>query len=649
MGKKILRQIPAVIFAFLFLTIGIFPAYAEENVKISFGFDLDADGKIFEYRLDWWQQEVPTDGWYYITLPAEVKGKTVRVNLTGSRRMTLNGTEVKDGDVIAAPSKTENSFSIGDKSGTLYVLYTSNIPGVFIDTASCDMSKVYSDKSHKEPGKITILNNGKVEYAGDLDYIKGRGNSSWSQIKKPFNIKLSEKADLFGYGKSKNWCLLADYVDVTHLRNKTAVDFADSVGLEYSSKSEIVDLFIDGEYIGNYTLIEKVEIGENRVEITDLEKLNEEINSGMDLKDCSLGGVRGEGSETTFGGYKYADVPINPVDITGGYLLECELNYRYDNEVSGFVTDYGQPMILKSPEYASKAQVEYIRDYYQQFEDAVLSDDGYNSRGKHYSDYMDIDSMVKMYVFQEYVKNLDAGITSFYLYKDVGGKLVAAPVWDFDMALGHLYRVGNIELSESKGFLATGRMIDNGGYTIVSLLARRPEFRQRACREWENNFRPKIDELLQKVDDLNNRVKDSTFIDKNRWTEGFARPIGDVKIWRDDKVVQLKDFLYMRAKFMDEAFSTDNMFVTYYANGGSKAMLDKGYYNETDNKVTLDKCRFDYGKREFLGWNTQPDGSGESYEAGQEIELTDNLVLYAQWSKLSLFEIIGEFFSNLFG
>ena len=37
--------------------------------------------------------------------------------------------------------------------------------------------------------------------------------------------------------------------------------------------------------------------------------------------------------------------------------------------------------------------------------------------------------------------NLDSGITSFYLYKDSDltgdGKLHAAPVWDFDVALGN--------------------------------------------------------------------------------------------------------------------------------------------------------------------------------------------------------------------
>lgn len=34
----------------------------------------------------------------------------------------------------------------------------------------------------------------------------------------------------------------------------------------------------------------------------------------------------------------------------------------------------------------------------------------------------------------------------------------------------------------------------------------------------------------------------------------------------------------------------------------------------------------------FSGWNTKPDGSGEKYGPGQDITLTENLTLYAQWS-----------------
>lgn len=68
-----------------------------------------------------------------------------------------------------------------------------------------------------------------------------------------------------------------------------------------------------------------------------------------------------------------------------------------------------------------------------------IPNDGYttDSKGERHalSDYIDIESLARMYLLQEFSMNLDSGITSFYLYKDSDltgdGKLHAAPVWDF--------------------------------------------------------------------------------------------------------------------------------------------------------------------------------------------------------------------------
>ena len=35
--------------------------------------------------------------------------------------------------------------------------------------------------------------------------IKGRGNSTWRNPKKPYKIKLDEEADIFGLGANKHW------------------------------------------------------------------------------------------------------------------------------------------------------------------------------------------------------------------------------------------------------------------------------------------------------------------------------------------------------------------------------------------------------------------------------------------------------------
>ena len=84
--------------------------------------------------------------------------------------------------------------------------------------------------------------------------IKIRGNSTSELSKKPYNFKLDKKTNVLGVGKSKKWCLLANYLDPTLLRNKIALDFAQRAGVEVYCKSTFVDVYINGELQGNYLL-----------------------------------------------------------------------------------------------------------------------------------------------------------------------------------------------------------------------------------------------------------------------------------------------------------------------------------------------------------------------------------------------------------
>ena len=76
---------------------------------------------------------------------------------------------------------------------------------------------------------------------------------------------------------------------------------------------------------------------------------------------------------------------------------------------------------------------------------------------------------------------------------------------------------------------------------------------------------------------------------------------------------------------------TENEYdVTYNANGGSGDAMSAthGHYvTISDNSYTAPSGKI------FVEWNTANDGSGASYNPGDEIELTANLPLYAIWAK----------------
>ena len=75
--------------------------------------------------------------------------------------------------------------------------------------------------------------------------------------------------------------------------------------------------------------------------------------------------------------------------------------------------------------------------------------------------------------------------------------------------------------------------------------------------------------------------------------------------------------------------------VTYDANGGSGTMTDKNSPYADGAVATVLTNGFTRSRYTFTGWNTKADGSGDSYKTGDKIPMTDNVVLYAQWTRNS--------------
>lgn len=78
--------------------------------------------------------------------------------------------------------------------------------------------------------------------------MKGRGNSTWGYPKKPYNIKLDSKAKLFGMEKAKSWCLIANYEDLSLLRDQIVYNLGADIGMTESPDCRSIDLYVNGEY-----------------------------------------------------------------------------------------------------------------------------------------------------------------------------------------------------------------------------------------------------------------------------------------------------------------------------------------------------------------------------------------------------------------
>ena len=365
-------------------------------------------------------------------------------------------------------------------------------------------------------------------------YIKGRGNWTWNSTdKKGFSIKLEEKQELLGMTKSKKWALIGNMPDFTMLRNTLASYLGEAAGMAYTPSSELVDVFVNGVYQGSYLLSEKITIEEGRVEMSDLEDRIDDLMVNEDYGEQKI--TRDNTSHTTI---KYWTNVKNPADITGGYIIEMEMGDRYEKEASGFVTRRGVSYVIKSPEYASREQVQYIASFVQELEDALYTTNGVNTKtGKHYTEYMDLDSFVKKYWVDEISKNRDGAKTSHYLYKPADSqskKIYAGPLWDYDIAFGI-----HDDSKDPEGWFARTQK------AFYKLCFNHDDFKKRATELFFEIFYPAVNNFINnELDSLAATVKPSVEMNDVLWgvmTKDYSAHVEDLKQYLTTRINWIKN------------------------------------------------------------------------------------------------------------
>lgn len=169
--------------------------------------------------------------------------------------------------------------------------------------------------------------------------IKGRGNSSWKWEKKPYALKLSSKTEVLGMPRHKRWCLIANYMDRTLMRNRVAHYIASHTSLRWTPRTRYADVYFNGIFLGNYLVVEQIKIDPNRLDIDELSPADTEGDA-----------------------------------LTGGYLLEMD---SYFDEVYKFRSTYSDmPVNVKSPdETIAPEQGRYIQNYFNAADNLLFDKD----------------------------------------------------------------------------------------------------------------------------------------------------------------------------------------------------------------------------------------------------------------------------------
>ncbi len=361
---------------------------------------------------------------------------------------------------------------------------------IVIDESHGPVAAMDNDPDHNTSCTGTIFIDGEKIA---LDRIKGRGNYTWTKAKdkRSYNLTLGEKYKIPGIDceATGEWIILSEIGDHSLLSNRSGYTLAHQLGIGLDCTS--VDVWMNGEYQGCYTLTPGYEafVAKDGYLIeNDNNKVDRGMYIGGDLQ-FTLDGLYGPGK-------KRAGFNLITVKKLGDNLL-----FSGSGEVN-------------------KEVAANIRAWLQDAWDAIRSADGHNSKGKHYTEYIDIESFARMYLLHEYVKSYDICAGSILFHRDGqtdGDKLIAGPIWDLDNAMGST--LNNSDLGPV-GDRRSGRgdfipMINEYKTSVFKTLGRHEDFMKEVFHQYDLNH-AYFENLPNVVRDMISSIEASAMMNHNK-------------------------------------------------------------------------------------------------------------------------------------
>ena len=335
---------------------------------------------------------------------------------TGSESESSSGSESESSSESESESSTTDSSSSESEttSSEGCLGFESNLPILAIDTfgqAIPDEPKIDAELIVIDQGEGQLnCSTDAPTYLGSIG-IEVRGSTSQQYAKKSFGIETRDEfgddldVAILGMPAESDWVLYGPYPDKTLIRNTLTFEVHRAMG-HYSSRTRHVEVLLNGEYWGVYEWMERIKRGPDRVAI-----------SGIDPID-----VAGDA-------------------LTGGYIVKVD---KLTGEVGHtWVSPYSDEVTLQV-DYpkASKIvpeQAQYIQAAVTEFED-VLAGPQFADPFIGYAAYVDVESFIDFMILQELGRTVDGYRSSSFFFKDrdsLGGKLVAGPMWDFNLSYGN--------------------------------------------------------------------------------------------------------------------------------------------------------------------------------------------------------------------
>lgn len=407
--------------------------------------------------------------------------------------------------------------------------FDSNLPLIVIDRHGDRPIETWEDELRSaswlvfEPGQTRASLLGAATFSGRAG-LRVRGQSSRGFPQKSYTVELwradsdeDRSAHLLGMPAESDWALIApSEIDRSLMRTMLPMDLSRRIG-SYAPRTRFVEVFLvdrerstslsRSDYLGVYTLTERIKRDANRVAVSKLEP--------------------GDTSE-----------PM----ITGGYM------FRIDHGESNFRagdTDF-QWVYPDADEFAGdqrRAQAQYLRGHLNEFFDALrASNFTHPGTGRHYTQYIDRARWIDHNLLNALLKNVDGLRLSSYFHKDRNGPIVAGPIWDFDRSSG----TPHDERAERADEWARG----DGTHPLRQMfwgeLFRDPEFERAYWARWDELARGPFSTatLHALIDEYDTRLSEARVRHFERWRDlpprdGAAGEVAILRRWLAERVTWL--------------------------------------------------------------------------------------------------------------
>lgn len=431
-------------------------------------------------------------------------------------------------------SYNEKSKALKDKDTKNEKEFSSHLPVVAIHTRGQSVPGEKHEKRFittelkifdQDSKRNRLTDSPKLSVLAEIKY---RGNSSLYFDKKSLTVKFvdeygnDDEREIMGMPSHSSWVLNGPFLDKTLMRNYLCMNVSAEI-MGYAPRVRYCELFVDQEYRGLYLMMESIDIGKDRVDITPYE--DRSIMSSYILR-------ADRGVE-----------PINEINNFSKYAMKMPVT----TELNKFAIDIEYP-----PKSALTVPLKKnIEQDFSKFEKSLYSfdydDKTYGSRA-----FIDTGSFVDYFIINEFFQNYDAGTYSTYFYKDIRDKINMGPVWDFNNACDNYMETA---------FDGTGFSMQE--YTWFLMLMKDDSFTDAVIKRYRSLRKTYLKEeyLINYIDEVQLFLDDA--IDRNFEVWGYsfdpARIDGFNKLMPDSRnprsyeaaITQLKSFLIKRGDWMD--------------------------------------------------------------------------------------------------